>query len=762
MESKLLEIRKEIDKNDIVSFDIFDTLLLRNIYKPTELFKILANKVKQCEGIEDFFEIRVNGEKDARKTAENQEANYDEIYQEIQKKCSFSVDWIKQYELDLEYDFITVNPFIKKVYDYAKENNKQIFFISDMYLPVNFIARLLKKCGYNPDNLFISHKYRENKGTKRLYNIVQVKYNLDKTRWIHFGDNKVSDYEKALEYGIHAYWYKNVSSYKEWGDNLSIGEAIIAGIQNNFLYNGCDVDYWTKFGMKYASTVYYGFAKWLYILTRKEDNMYFFARDGWAIKKVYDMFCKADNNTIFTDYLYCSRKVLQLPAMASRECMTKAVKEMTNLAGFQDYVPTLRDVLEVAQISDWKTATEMAPAFGFASLDSPVEAEKHSMAAKMVARLSENMRGNLLSGKEKCIAYLEQECVPKWEHVNIMDIGWKGSCQEALEEILQKKTIGYYFGTVDNIESDKYCNMFGWYFDCGVPHENKKKVFDYIMMWEMMFSAPHGSVIGYQRKKNGEICPIMNDDTKYNEIINQFQSAAIFLCEQYMRYDTYMDVISPSFCTEQFQMFLEKKLEEDLLMFRNMNNDFMIGSTKMYPYVATIMEEDLNSLNMESARRKINYAFWKDAFCFDIPNLSVNKKSILECRLSVTEQEHQEYVEFNLRYAKIYFDFGKGFNENDAVIVPMKKNGNHYSFILKKEFHVRKLRIDPIEYHEIEVRNCIVRINDRVCSMSIPKQKIISHKGYKKIKTKDPYFMVEPLVESVKMIEFEADIRICD
>ena len=32
------EIKKIISKKDVVSFDIFDTLLFRNIYKPTDIF----------------------------------------------------------------------------------------------------------------------------------------------------------------------------------------------------------------------------------------------------------------------------------------------------------------------------------------------------------------------------------------------------------------------------------------------------------------------------------------------------------------------------------------------------------------------------------------------------------------------------------------------------------------------------------------------------------------------------------------------------
>ena len=50
------EIVEKIDKNDVISFDIFDTLILRNIFCPTDIFKILSKK----ENLEKKAEKLVN------------------------------------------------------------------------------------------------------------------------------------------------------------------------------------------------------------------------------------------------------------------------------------------------------------------------------------------------------------------------------------------------------------------------------------------------------------------------------------------------------------------------------------------------------------------------------------------------------------------------------------------------------------------------------------------------------------------------------
>ena len=91
-----------------------------------------------------------------------------------------------------------------------------------------------------------------------------------KNKWLHIGDNVYSDYEIPINFGINAYNYKNVSTYTDIVPN-SIFESIVLGIQNNYLYNGLNNDYWDLFGVKYASLIYLGFTKWLYDLTKEED-----------------------------------------------------------------------------------------------------------------------------------------------------------------------------------------------------------------------------------------------------------------------------------------------------------------------------------------------------------------------------------------------------------------------------------------------------------------------------------------------------------
>ena len=121
MEDKILKL---VDKCDVVSFDVFDTLLFRNIYKPTDLFKILEKEFN----IENLENIRKESEIKSRVSENNGETNYDLIYKEMENKISDKtiIEKIKNRELELEKEFLVINPFMKKIYDYCIKKNKKV------------------------------------------------------------------------------------------------------------------------------------------------------------------------------------------------------------------------------------------------------------------------------------------------------------------------------------------------------------------------------------------------------------------------------------------------------------------------------------------------------------------------------------------------------------------------------------------------------------------------------------------------------------
>ena len=69
---------KKIDKYQFVSFDVFDTLIKRDLANPKDLFTIIEKKYK----INNFYYKRVEAEKKARTVSGKKDISLTEIYQQ--------------------------------------------------------------------------------------------------------------------------------------------------------------------------------------------------------------------------------------------------------------------------------------------------------------------------------------------------------------------------------------------------------------------------------------------------------------------------------------------------------------------------------------------------------------------------------------------------------------------------------------------------------------------------------------------------------
>lgn len=78
-------IKKLIDESQVVSFDIFDTLLMRKVLYPIDVFKLVEKKAKQKNlNIKDFHKIR----REAELSVIGQ--NFEAIYQKLKELLQLS------------------------------------------------------------------------------------------------------------------------------------------------------------------------------------------------------------------------------------------------------------------------------------------------------------------------------------------------------------------------------------------------------------------------------------------------------------------------------------------------------------------------------------------------------------------------------------------------------------------------------------------------------------------------------------------------
>ena len=604
------KIKEIINKKETVSFDVFDTLLFRNIYKPVDIFKIMEPEVSEKYGISDFAKLRVDCEAASRNEKNKNETSLDEIYDLIGKKIEKDVSKIKKREIELELEFIVANPFIKDIFDYAVEKKKKIVLISDVYLPSDVMKKLVKKAGYKDVPIYISCEYHAGKGTTELYEVVCKSEKLNKNTWVHIGDNKYSDYEKAKEFGIDAIVYENIRSKDKLGEPKTIESSIIRGIQNNYLYNGNEVTYWEKFGVLYASPIYYGFTNWLFKLTKDKDNLFFLARDGYIIEKIYDDFKKNEGSKINTHYLYCSRKVFQLPAL-----LHKTKDELMDfLVSFtEDYSfdVTIGDILSNLDLEYEKYKDKMG-IFGFDGKDDKIDKNNFHQVKKFLKYVYDDIEEDLKRLEKLALKYMKQEGLCDYDKINIMDVGWGGSLQEAIRILTEKDVMGYYFGTIPTKKVDILSNSLGYVFDEAKPDKYYIEIFNMPMMYEFVFSAPHGTTTGLKQEGNKVLPIIDKNDKAYTDIVNILQDSALKVIKTYLLYAKYLSGMSVEDSIGTYSDMIVRRDFEDLKQFAKLTNSALY-TNKKNNYIDVYDEDYIYNYHDEFSK-SIHKAMWGDSY----------------------------------------------------------------------------------------------------------------------------------------------------
>ena len=198
-----------------------------------------------------------------------------DIYEKLQRYVSLDIEQAMQYEIETELDLAFANPYMKQVYLEAVNLNKKIIAVSDMYLPSDVIKKMLKKCGYDKfDDIIVSNDYGVSKRSTKLYEKVKEMYGED-LKYIHIGDNAVSDNRSARKSGIDTVFYKNVNArgncHRAFDMTSLVGSAY-RGIVNAKLQSGFEqFSQFYEFGYTYAGLLVLGYCNYIHNYTHNNN-----------------------------------------------------------------------------------------------------------------------------------------------------------------------------------------------------------------------------------------------------------------------------------------------------------------------------------------------------------------------------------------------------------------------------------------------------------------------------------------------------------
>lgn len=300
---------------DMISFDIFDTLIFRPFSAPEDLFYLVGDKL----GYMDFKRLRQEAEREARKTAQKErnscETGLSEIYEQLARCTGIPKEAGMSMEIETELECCYGNPYMQEVFTYLTEKiqntGKKIICISDMYLPCETVRKLLKKCGFEQiEEVFLSCEYGMSKADGSFYHAVRSKYGKNRT-YVHIGDQEGSDVKNAQKAGWEAVYYPNINKAgkKYRAEDMSvITGSFYRGIVNARLYNGLH-KYAKGFesGYLYGGLFVLGYCQFIhrYACRHKIDRLLFLARDGDILYKMYGKLYPEEKER--TAYVYWSR-----------------------------------------------------------------------------------------------------------------------------------------------------------------------------------------------------------------------------------------------------------------------------------------------------------------------------------------------------------------------------------------------------------------------------------------------------------------------
>ena len=554
---------KQAENADVVSFDIFDTVLTRVLECPIDVFAYVERELL-AQGLpaKGFAKIRFDAENRARAVAWNatkaEETTFNEIYQQVQNApqlagASNVVEAAREAEIQAEQ--IACVPIADQVelIKRLKAAGKTIIFVSDMYLSQAQIQAIL---AYNQmdslcEHLFVSSEYNKTKHTGKIWDVVR-QYIPATQRILHIGDNVHSDVEQPQKADIDTLHYPRFIAERRVGASLSADLvpfsilSRLAGLDTS--HSDPEEAFWRKLGQSLGALTLYSYIQWLakQVKRNKIEHIYFCARDAQVIQAAWNI-CDLDKVCGTTSsYLYVSRKVLRYSTCYTEIVQNGRLSDASLRFLFElshNEKNTFRDVFAPFNLSD-ETLTQHGLLNIIGSLDSAYDWSKVPAVKEYLNNfLLDDILLTFKAVFDNAMGYYRQEGVFRDDRkAAIVDLGWAGTMQAALIDLrhyagAEKNLAGYYYGlwgVNDAIAGRSYHNgvMFSAF---GNKFEQLKDALllrNGVNLLENLHSANHETTVDF--KQMGDTFePVFKKDVRYrylgwyNSTIAHFQAAAL-------------------------------------------------------------------------------------------------------------------------------------------------------------------------------------------------------------------------------------------
>lgn len=575
------KLEQYVTQAKVISFDIFDTLLERDIDPPDEVKQIVAKRIIRV--LSDDYDINCTAahvialrntiENDLRLKGLNAGRDYECKFSDIAKELASRLAEedlaliapltarIIEHELEVETEVLFVKRDIAAVLAWLNSRGIRVIAVSDMYLDQTLLHSIFEKKGLSAhfDHIYVSSESGIGKHSGRLFEHVLRQENLQPAELLHIGDNHHSDYRSPARMGIHTIHFDDKASIRRrqtlrayrylarknpYWRGRHLLQMIRPAESQGFHYN---------YGYEILGPIYATFILGIIEEIKKNGirQIYFLAREGELFMKLFQLLCSnffEPDQIPAAHYLYVSRR-----STATASAHNGLTYEAAIVPLFNPKQEGLYSICKAFGLPS-DEFTKVSKKHGYSNIKQPIYDWESSQFKGMLndPEFQQIVRHYTTESWHLLHTYLAQHDFFAEKQAAVVDIGWNGSIQKFLQEA---------FGTDKN-----YPHVFGLYlgFIGGIQHSfdsekntllgilcderGKARPEDIFSRFEEIFEegarALHPTTIGYQvTEESGKVDPIFKQDSDYDRLaelsanpdIAQFQAGVIDFTSEFVR-----------------------------------------------------------------------------------------------------------------------------------------------------------------------------------------------------------------------------------
>lgn len=521
------ELVKSIDASDIISFDLFDTLVMRKVTSYTDVFDLLNLRLRATGiYIPDFVKLRLYAEKEMAKNSAPRLVTIYEKLLELIGGNFITASELSEMEWELDSSLLTVRDDVREMFKTAVKLGKKVVITTDSYYSIAQIEQVLNKFELKSfDNIVVSCEYGTAK-TQELYEEVKKLY-PDKSI-LHIGDDEYADIEKAKEHDIQSFRiYSAVDLLGILGglgleDIYSISDRIKVGLFLSRIFNS---PFWfdgvsrrlsvtdaSDIGYLFCAPMITDFIHWIKANTTEQgfNQILFGARDGYLIGWLFRM---VGSNSFNNDVGMDDKEQKSFYFLTSR---TAAIRAGIDSEYDLEYVESMKYFGSQAEALRVRFGIDTESVNAVDKVSSILEKSKQQKENYKLYIKNLGVKENGKNGRNEKMA--------------LFDFVAKGTVQMYLSKLFKGHIKGFYFLQLEpEFMADKGLDIEPFYSD---EEKNTSAIFDNYYILETVLTSPYPQLLEMDVSGN----PVFDKETRSKAAINVLKQAQDGIMEYFKEY----------------------------------------------------------------------------------------------------------------------------------------------------------------------------------------------------------------------------------